>query len=245
MKRVRIWTLESDYDAETVKCLACKLVTFLNLDGFSIQSSGRNSVPRKHRRGSSKSGLKRAVQNYLREDACIIFVIDSDSLMSNHERSLQSNSLLSQVHSLLDDDSLKGKVFLSRAVQEIESWLLVDCLGVFCFFASKRKQFKENCRDKVSQNKSFMRIVKKNQRGDTQHIVEPEIGGKGAKEYLVKFSEDVLLGLNPKMPSKNVRANRYKVSMAPAIAEHVVINSQTLSCNSSLQHLGILLERLN
>ena len=244
MKRVRIWTLESDHDAETVKCLACKLVSFLKLDGFSIQSSGRNSVPKPRRRGTSNSNLKGAVQNYLKEDACVIFVIDSDSPMSSYQRSLESNSLLNQVYSVLGDKSLEGRVFLSQAVQEIESWLLVDCLGVFCFFASRRKQFKDDCRGKVSRNNSFMRIVKKNQKGDTQHIVEAEIGGKGPKEYLVKYSEDVLQGLNPNMPPKNVRGNRYKESMAPAIAEYVVINNQTLKCNSSLQDLGKLLEKL-
>ena len=32
MPTVRIWTLESDYDAEAAKCLANKLVTYLQLE---------------------------------------------------------------------------------------------------------------------------------------------------------------------------------------------------------------------
>ena len=244
MPRVRIWALESDHDAEAIRCLAYKLVTYLNLDGLSIQSSGRSAVPKSgSRRDSSSDSLKIAVQNYLEEDACVIFVIDSDSPMSKHQRNLEYDSLLSRVHRVLEDQSLTGRVFFSEAVHELESWLLVDCLGIVCYFASKREQYKTDCRDKVSKNKNLMRIASKNQKGDTQLIVEAEIGGKGPKEYLMKFSEEILLGLNPRMPQRNVRKNRYKENQVPEAAEHVVIDGQTLSRNKSLQVLGSVLKR--
>ena len=245
MLKVRIWALESNHDAETVKCLAHKLVTYHKLEGVSIQSSGKSAIPKPRGNDSSSSDrLKKAVQNYLREDACVIFVIDSDSPMSRHQRRLESNSLINHVYKVLGDRRLKGRVFLTQAVHELESWLLVDCLGIFCHFANQRRQFRNECREKVSQDKTLMRIVRKNQKGDTQQIVEAEIGGKGPKEYLVRFSEDILLGLNSNMRQRNVRAKRYKENMAPAIAKHVVINRSTLSCNSSLQELGNLLGKI-
>ena len=244
MPRVRIWALESDHDAEAVKCLAYKLATYLNLNNLSIQSSGRSAIPKPRSSDRSSSDrLKKAVQNYLKEDACVIFIIDSDSPVSRHQRRLQSNSLFNQIQRVLGDRSLKDRVFLSSAVQELESWLLVDCLGIFCCFASKRQRYSNECREKVAQNNSLMQIVRKNQKGDTQLVVEAEIGGRGAKEYLVEFSEHILLGLNPNMPRKNVRADRYKEKMSPAIAKHVVINRQTLSRNNSLQNLGNLLDK--
>ena len=44
MPTVRIWTIESDYDRDAVKCLANKLATYLQLDNLSIQASGRRAL---------------------------------------------------------------------------------------------------------------------------------------------------------------------------------------------------------
>ena len=139
--------------------------------------------------------------------------------------------------------SFAGKVFLAQAVQELEAWLLIDCLGIFCYFASKRSQYKENCRDKVSTNQSFKRLVEHYQRGNTENIVEAEIGGSGAKEYLREFSEKILLALNPNMPPRNVNRQRYREAMSPEVAKHVDINQETLRHNNSLRKLGSVLAR--
>lgn len=40
MPSIRIWTLEPDNDAKTVKCLANKLVTFLQLTPILIYTAG-------------------------------------------------------------------------------------------------------------------------------------------------------------------------------------------------------------
>ena len=94
------------------------------------------------------------------------------------------NSLINQITRIVRDRRFKGKVFLAQAVQELEAWLLIDCLGIFCYFASKVARYRENCRDRVSANRSFMRLVSGYQRGDTEKIVEAVIGGKGAKRIL-------------------------------------------------------------
>lgn len=244
MRQVRVWALESDLDAEVVNCLANKLVKYFSLDGISIQSAGKSAIASaSSARASSGDSLRTAVQNFLMEDACVIFVIDSDGPMSRHQRSLEPNSLFNQIQRVLKDDRLRGRVFLSMAVQEIESWVLVDCLGIFCYFANDRKTYRTECRGKVAQNKPLMRIVRRNQKGDTENIVEAEIGGKGPKEYLEEYSKEILLGLNPSIPRKNVEEKKYKEKLLPGIAKFVVIDGQTLNRNRSLRKLGTLLRR--
>ena len=242
MPSIRIWILESDYDAKAVKCLADKLVTHLQLDHLSIQASGKGAIPRRNRRGESSTGtLRTAVGNYLKQDACVIFVIDSDSPMSTHQRRQEPNSLFNQIDQVVADSSLSGKVFLAQAVQELEAWLLIDCLGITCYFASKRRQYKEGCREKVSTDQPFSRLLSRYQKGNTEDIVEAEPGGRGAKEFLTDFSEKILHILNLRIPQKNVKENRYREKMSPDMAKHVVIDQETLQRNASLRKLGHLL----
>ena len=237
MTTLRIWAVESDYDAKAVECLATKLVKHLQLGNLSIQVSGKQALA--HRQ------MEKATRNYLKEAACVIFVIDQDSPMSLHQRQKEPNSLINQIDRIVKDDKLNGKVFFVQAVQELEAWLLIDCLGIFCHFASQRTQYKENCRSRVTANRAFRRLIGNKQKGDTEKLVEPESGGKGAKEYLKKFSEEVLLILNPQMPTKNVERERYRGASLPELAEHVDINQHTLRRNNSLRKLGERLAQFN
>ena len=244
MPTIRIWTLESENDAKAVKCLANKLVTHLQLANLSIQTSGPNAVPKKNKKGAPPSDILRmAVHNYLRQDDCVIFVIDSDGPMSSHQRRQEPNSLINQITRVVQDRRLTDKVFLVQAVQELEAWLLIDCLGIFCYFASKVARYRENCRDRVSENRPFTQLVRRYQKGNTEYIVEAEIGGRGVKEYLIEFSEKILLVLNPNMPHRNIDRQRYRENMSPEVAEHVLIDQQTLGRNNSLRKLGNLLNQ--
>ena len=242
MSTIRIWALESDNDAKTVRCLAYKLATHLRLDNLSIRSLGKRALPRRTGRVDT---LRSATQNYLKQDACVIFVIDQDSPMSLHQRRQEPNSLINQIKAVINDSNFDGKVFLAQAVQELEAWLLIDCLGIFCYFASKRRHYRENCRDKVPRNQSAKSLVRRYQGGNTESIIEAYIGGKGAKEYLTEFSEKILRELNPDIPERNVHRERYKESIAPEVAEHVVIDRDTLHRNNSLRKLGDVLAQFN
>lgn len=184
-----------------------------------------------------------AVQNYLRQDACVIFVIDSDGPMSSHQRRQEPNSLINQITRVVQDRRFTGKVFLAQAVQELEAWLLIDCLGIFCYFASKVARYRENCRDRVSENRTFTQLVRRYQKGNTEYIVEAEIGGRGVKEYLIEFSEKILLALNPNKTHRNVNREQYRENMSPEVAEHVLVDQQTLSRNKSLRELGTVLAK--
>ena len=244
MPNIRIWTLESDIDAKVVKCLANKLVTHLQLGNISIQAVGPQAVPKRNQRSASSSDtLRMAVQNYLKQDDCVIFVIDNDGPRSIHQRRQEPNSLINQITRIVRDRRFTGKVFLAQAVQELEAWLLIDCLGIFCYFASKVSQYRENCRDRVSANQSFMRLISSYQKGDTEKIVEAEIGGRGAKEYLIELSEKILLALNPNKAPRNITREQYRENMSPEVAEHVLIDRHTLRCNNSLRKLGNLLNQ--
>lgn len=236
MPSVRIWTLESDNDDKVVKCLANKLAEHLHLENISVRTASKKDVPK----GGDK-GLAIATQTYLKQEDYVIFVIDYDGPMSRHQRDQESNSLVNQIQRIVNNHNFAGKVFFAPAIHELEAWLLIDCLGIACYFASKQSRYKDNCRDKVLANKSFAALVKNYQKGDTEKIVETVPGGDGPKEYLEEFSEQVLLELNPNMPQKNIRDKRYHEKISPDVADHVVIDRETLRRNNSLRELGNVL----
>lgn len=229
MPNIRIWTVESDNDAKAVRCLAHKLATFMQLGSMSIDTTGKLKP---------SINLERAVQNFLKDEDCVILVIDRDGPMTHHERLQQPNSLINQIRRVVNDSRFAGKVFLVEAVRELEAWLLIDCLGIFCYYATKRAQYRENCRNKVSTNRPLKRFVDRYQKGDTETIVEPVSGGKGAKEYLIEFSEKVLRQLNPSLTPRNIDREKYHETRSPEVAEHIVIDKETLRRNNSLKKLG-------
>ena len=240
MPTVMIWTVESDNDRDVVKCLANNLATYLQLDNLSIEVVGSSAIPRRH-----DSPLRRATQNYLRDADCVIFVIDTDSPMSTHQRRQQPNSLINQIDRVINAPGFKGKVFLAQAVQELEAWLLIDCLGIFCYFTRQSPQYRTFDRDRIRQHSSFRPLIDRNQKGNTENIVEAVPGGRGAKEYLREFSEQILRAINPSMPQRNVNEKRYHESISPKVAEHIDINQNTLRRNNSLRRLGDVLTRFN
>jgi len=239
---VRIWTLESDYDSQAVKCLAEKLVAYHQLDNVFVRAVGKRAIPRPRRGNSDPAfALKRSVELYLEEDNCVIFVVDTDGPISESKRRKEPNSLINQVERVVRDKSFTGRVHIAWARQELEAWLLIDCKGIFCYFA--RTRYKENCRDKINQKTDFMRLISKYQAGKTEDIVEQEMGGRGPKEHLGEFSEKILQALNPKMPRKNLKREKYKERLSPKVAEYIEVNSETLKRNNSLQRLGKLIAR--
>ena len=76
------------------------------------------------------------------------------------------------------------------------------------------------------------------QKGNTENIVETEQGGRGAKEYLIEFSEKILSKLNPNIRARNIHREKYREALSPEVAEHIIINRETLQRNNSLKKLG-------
>lgn len=236
MSSVRIWAVESDYDEKAVKELATKLAAHLEVE-LTIRTAGRaayNAVRKPEQ-------LERAVEIYLKESNCVIFVIDTDSKIALQEKRQHRNSLITQIEGLVNSGKFNGRIYLAQTLQELEAWLLIDCMGICCYFA--RFSYRQNCRDKIAQNSKLKRLINKYQKGDTTLIVEPSGGGKGAKEYLEKFSEEILKILNSGKTNYKIFEHAYDESTAPEVAKFIEINNDTLRRNASLQHLGQLLAR--
>lgn len=241
MPSITVWTLESDNDEKAAKCLAGKILHYYGKTDTFIRSIGNRRPKPLKNDDSPVNALIRQVELYLKEDNCLIFVIDTDGPMSSYQRKKEPNSFINQIHSVLSHEKFKGKVFLAEAKNELEAWLLIDCIGIFCYYASQRKQYKAKCREKVKKTDRFIKLVDKFQKGDTEKIVEPEMGGKGAKEYLIKYSKEILKMLNTNMPMKNVNENKYKEKMSPEIAEFIEINKTTIKRNQSFDYFSTLL----
>lgn len=240
---VRIWTPESDYDAKAVLFLSEKLVAHFDIK-ISIKVKGK---PDRQVAKKGSSGLKDAIKNYLQEDNCVIFVIDHDGPQAQANRRQEPNSLINQIEEVVKLKEFQGRVHLVEAVNELEAWLLIDCTGIFCYFAQNHhtlpKTCKQNlcskeCRHKITQHKEFGRLITKYTKGDTASIEEPEQGSdKGVKEYLIKFSEEIFQVLHP-MKHKVDKNSKYKEALAPKIAEYIEINDETLKRSTSLTKLG-------
>lgn len=228
MPSIRIWTLESDNDAKAVECLANKLTKYMRLGQRRIYTAGR-------RKPSIK--LEEAIQNFLKRDDYLILIIDRDGPRAYHKRLQDPNSLINQIKRIVRDRRFAGKVFLVEAIQELEAWLLIDCIGIICYFATKRPHYRDDCRAKVSKNSSFNNLVKRYQNGNTETIVGTG-DGKGAKEHLIEFSVKILRELNPKLSSNAIKNARYRATISPEVAEHIEINKETLRRNNSLKELG-------
>ncbi len=116
MPSIRILTLESSSDAKVVRCLASKLMTFMQLTPITIYTAS-----------GPQPQLRKVIQNYLKQDDYVIIVIDNNGQMTRYNRSQQSNSLKNQSLAIVNDSDFADRVFLVEAVQELEAWLLIDC----------------------------------------------------------------------------------------------------------------------
>ena len=125
MRSIRIWALSPAYDAKTVKSLPKKLATQLQLGHLPIQASGRAAVPKLNGKGASLSErLRKATHHYLKQDACVIFLIDSDGAMATHQRQQEPNSLIDEIQQVVKEHQFDGKVSLAQTEQELELCLL-------------------------------------------------------------------------------------------------------------------------
>jgi hypothetical protein len=232
--------VESDYDRDAVGCLAKKLVDYAGRPEIAIWTAGKrayNKVAKRLRKNSD--ALKVAVRAYLEDSDSVIFVIDRDSPGALEARRQEPFSMINQIEKVVASREFDGKVYLALAVEELEAWLLIDCVGICCYFVQNR--YKKNCRERVVDHRDLGRLIKKYQKGDTQLIVEAERGGTGAKEHLTGFSEAILTTLNPRARRDTVDRNRYREALSPEIAGYVEISGESLRRNQSFQRFCALL----
>lgn len=231
MPSVRIWTPESDYDRDAVICIAKKIVgdNKLDLDIQSGSKQGFNDVVKK------PNGLKKAVDTYLKRNDLVIFLIDADGNQALDKRKGEKNSLVNRIEAVVKASGGKAKLIL--ILQELEAWLLVDCLGICCYFTGNAK---------TRSNGKWIKFASKKQIGKTNLIEEANVGGKGAKEYLVELSKEILIEKNPKLKNKpkNLKESQYDEKESPKVAECLEINSQTIKRNDSLEEFTECLKQI-
>jgi len=145
----------------------------------------------------------------------------------------QPNSFVNRITKVVNSIDRAVLIYIK---QELESWLLVDCLGICCYFKKD-----ENIRNK----QDWIEFAKRNQRGNTDLIAEAIPGGKGAKEYLMKILSDRInsnnSNINPIL-SKKLKEKRYKESDSPQVAKYIEISKQTLVRNESLREFAKYLQ---
>lgn len=233
MSSVCIWTPESDYDKDAVCQITQKILKYYNCD-LKIQYLGRdtynNAVIKKQ-----QDGLKKAVDDYLKHKDLVIFLIDADSSKSQAKRRGEKNSQLNRIEAVVNASNGKVKLILMR--QELEAWLLVDVLGICCYFTKNAEN---------RNNQDWIKFARRKQPGQTNLIEEAELGGKNAKEYLVELSREILIKNNPNLKNKekNLKASQYSEDRSPKIAEYIEINRETINKNGSLAEFAQCLKQL-
>ncbi|MEA5616998.1 hypothetical protein VB711_03950 [Cronbergia sp. UHCC 0137] len=232
MPSVSLWVPESDYDRDAVSCIAQKIVEYYKCENLNIKCVGKatyNDVARK------PDGLQKAVNTYLKKDQLVIFLLDSDGIQSQAQRQKEPNSLINRIQEVVNSSG--GRVKLIFMVQELEAWLLVDCLGICCYFTKN---------DKTRQENKWISFTRGIQLGQTDLIAEAESGGKGAKEYLVKISKEILIKKNPNLKDKheNLKKLKYDENESHEIAKFIEISHQTITRNQSLAEFAKTLKEV-
>ena len=131
MSTVRIWAVESDYNAKAVAALANSLVANLKLGDMSIQTANSKAFLMSNENGESLNvELKKAVRYYLKQDNCVIFFINSRGTTDTRPRLQKAKSLVKEIKQIVADPGFAGKVFFATGVPELEARLWRAHLGI-------------------------------------------------------------------------------------------------------------------
>ncbi|MBD2386545.1 DUF4276 family protein [Cylindrospermum sp. FACHB-282] len=231
MPSVRLWVPESDYDKDAVYCIAQKIVEYYECDLKIVCATKSGYIDAARKPG----GLKKAVDIYLKSNDLVIFLIDADGIQSQAQRLKENNSLFKRIKELVNISGDKVKLILM--VQELEAWLLVDCLGICCYFT-------KNPENRSKQE--WIRFANGKQLGKTDSIAEAVPGGRNAKEHLEKLSQEILIKKNPNLKDKyrNLKEHQYIENQSPKIAESIEITNITIKRNDSLEEFALCLKKL-
>jgi hypothetical protein len=231
MPSILIWTPESDYDSKAVRCIAEKIIAFYGIY-IKIKEGSKTAYNQAFQK-KPEDGLQKQVNIYLKTNDLVIFLIDYDGIQSYTQRGKEPNSFVNRITKVVNSTDRAVLIYIK---QELESWLLVDCLGICCYFNEK-----VNKKDKNTRNKQdWIKFAKRNQHGNTDLIVEADNQSKGAKEYLEALSDKINCEINPKLEQKrqNLREKCYRERDSPEVAKYIEINQQTLARNESLKEFA-------
>jgi hypothetical protein len=226
MSNILIWAPESDFDSKTVCCIAKKIVKYYD-SNITVSDSSKGAFDQAINKKTGGDGLKKAVDIYLKNSELVIFLLDADGVQSQAQRLQQPNSLINRINRVVEQS--QGKCLLILIRQELEAWLLVDCLGICCYFTKNLG---------TRNDPKWEKFARKYQKGQTDLIIEAESGGKNAKEYLVDFSKDIVKKINPKLKDKDLKKQKYSENDSDKVAEKLEITDQTIARNDSLSEFA-------
>ncbi len=225
MTNILIWAPESDFDSKTVCCIAKKIVKYYdsNITVLNSDKVAFNQAIKK----TGGDGLKKAVNIYLKNSELVIFLLDADGVQSQAQRLQEPNSLINRINRVVEQS--QGKCLLILIRQELEAWLLVDCLGICCYFTKNLR---------TRNDPKWKKFAEKYQKGQTDLIIEAESGGKNAKEYLVNFSKDIVKKINPQLKDRDFKKQQYSENDSDKVAEKLEITDRTIARNNSLSEFA-------
>ncbi|MDE0186127.1 MAG: hypothetical protein OXP71_11865 [Candidatus Poribacteria bacterium] len=148
MSTVRIWDLNSDYDAISVKRMTEKLSPDLQPAGpLTIRTAHKKGFLIRKGKGKTLSNtLRKAIHHYLEQDDYVIFVADSNSPTQTHPQPRASAYLINHIDQVVRDNIFDGKVFLARGVQELKAGLPI----VHKFLGSRSSKWQEEWNSAVA-----------------------------------------------------------------------------------------------
>lgn len=145
MSTVRIWDLNSNYDATSVKRMTDEFLPHLQLRPLSVYTTAKKGFL--IRKGKSLSNtLRKAIHHYLQQDDYVIFVADSNSPPQTHQQPRASDYLINHIDQVVRDNIFDGKVFLARGVPELKAWLPI----VHKFLGSRSAKWQEEWNSAVA-----------------------------------------------------------------------------------------------
>ena len=124
MSTIRLWNLESSGDTQAVRGLKDTLASYLLVENLSVHASGKRAIRKLARKDASLGErLRCATDYYLKQAACVIFVVRNDDPMAAQRRRQDPDSLINHVEGIVRDNRFAGRVFLAPPLQEFDSWL--------------------------------------------------------------------------------------------------------------------------
>ena len=143
MLSVRVWNLQSDYDAEAVKFLENEFLRFRQLADIAIRTAGKGTLRKCHRKGTLLEGnLRKAIQYYLNQDDYIIFVADSDQ-----QEQSESKSLVEQIRRVVKDENFSDKIFFMPDIQECDGSISTEWQRIVSRFRTEIENEREKLRE--------------------------------------------------------------------------------------------------
>ena len=143
MLTVRVWNLQSNCDAEAVKFLENEFFRFRQLGDIGIRTAGRSTLRKCHKKGSLiSSSLRKAIENYFKQDDYIIFVTDPDQ-----REPLESKSLVEEIRGVAKDSDFSDKIFFVPDIQECRDSIPTEWQCIVSRFRTEtereRKRFRK------------------------------------------------------------------------------------------------------